>query len=238
MQQKICFNKRVGYLTLFGLVIVVAVVALNLLTKQQTYTNSKAAEIGESQPRLPTAAPKCNSTGQIIVKDSKTGLLYSWASVSNYYLGRLYCSSEPTTLTSPAPLEFPKGARESNYTTTFDTIGIGSSCKQFGVKILMTLSYLPGGTKLVYNPFPAGTGIGEYNPLIVSPELVGELDTKGNCKTDSSTAPNCAAIMETKRLSDGSLWSLNLSQCNNYNPRKNKCCSYPAVPTKSASKVI
>jgi hypothetical protein len=137
MEQKICFSKKIGFLTSAGIIAVVLVGLLNLLTQQQTNTNSKAAEVKKGTVSALPPAHACNTPESVVVKDMN-GTLWSWGSVTTIKNGVTYCSSEQLLSKKAATVLYPldmKPRLMEQYEMR------GSICVRYGVDIDITSNY-------------------------------------------------------------------------------------------------
>jgi len=148
MQQKICFNKKIGFLAFFVILIVFFVGILNILTQQKTSTNSKAAE------PLSTIA-SCNKRGTVVLKDMN-GNVWSWASIKT---GTSTCSSERILPTDPGysmyasrAVSYPDTAPLGQFRFMEQYVARrGTVCTRYGVDIDMEANLSEG----LYAPFNA-----------------------------------------------------------------------------------
>lgn len=228
MQQKICFNKKIGFLAFFVIIIVFLVGILNLLTQQKTSTNSKAAE------PVP-AIVSCNRRGAIVLKDMN-GSLWSWASIKT---GASTCSSEKILPTDPEfstfslrAISYPDTATSGQFRFMEQYAARGAVCTRYGVDIDMESNFTGG----LYAPFSAvlfPSYISKVPGVLVAtsdyPKLsVGVFDFRSNCNS-AGTDPVCkrrVVTIGTQR------WNIGYTLCTPIGGKKG-CCSANIVTTTS-----
>jgi hypothetical protein len=137
MEQKICFSKKIGFLTSAGILAVVLVGLLNLLTQQKTSTNSKAVEVKKGTRTIPTVHT-CNTPESVVVKDMN-GTLWSWGSVTTIKNGVTYCSSEQLLSKKYATVLYPLDI-QPRLMEQYELRG--SVCARYGVDIDITSNYV------------------------------------------------------------------------------------------------
>jgi len=226
MQQKICFNKKIGFLAFFVIVIVFFVGILNILTQQKTSTNSKAAE------PLPTIA-SCNRRGTVVLKDIN-GNVWSWASIKT---GTSTCSSErilPTdtgySMYAARAISYPDTVPSGQFRFMEQYVARGTVCTRYGVDIDMEANLFGE----LYAPFNAAlfpSYLSKVPAVLVAttsyPKLsVGVFDFRNNCNS-AGTDPICKGrvmMIGTQK------WNVGYTLCTQIGGKKG-CCSANIVTT-------
>lgn len=161
MQQRICFSKRVGIISLLGVIVFITALALNALSKQSTSTNSRASKANLQIANDPTAAApvKCNPFGYKVVKDSETGALWSWASKPISSNGVAGCASEKYTagMATPVvtPLIYPSDSAVHSYTEYYAMLGYSPACYRHGITLSLENNSLKAMTQTEVNTIPS-----------------------------------------------------------------------------------
>lgn len=231
MQQKICFNKKTGYLVSIGLIIVISALSLNMLTRQKTSTNSRAAEVLE----VPTPTPSpvaCNIKGAVIVKDI-TGLLWSWASLKTGTL----CSSEKILTTDPnyssylaKAIVYPDNPVAGTYRFMEQYISKGGTCTRYGIDIDIELNKDAGGLYAPFNPTLNQAGLTRIPAVLVATDKKPKLEN-GTVISDffntkcsvSGALPTCQ--QGRKMVVGTQKWSVAYTNCSSTVDSKKGCCS-------------
>lgn len=224
MHQKICIEKRIGFLALFVLIIIVSVNFLNLLTQQKTSTNSKAAEPVEVA---------CNTRGVVVVKDMNGGL-WSWGSLKT---GVSTCSSQKILPTDPnystylaRASSFPDTAASGEFRFMEQYALKGTVCTRYGIDIDME-SNVDGGLYAPFNVSLSPSYLSKVPGILVGttsyPKLsVGVFDFRSNCNS-AGTNPTCKGRVMTIGSQQ---WNIGYRLCSPIGSKKG-CCSTNIVST-------
>jgi hypothetical protein len=226
MHQKICIDKRIGFLAVFVVIVITSVTLLNLLSQQKTSTNSKAAE-----PVIVT----CNTRGAVIVKDMN-GALWSWGSLKT---GVSTCSSQKILPSDPnystyfaRASSFPDTAASGEFRFMEQYALRGTACTRYGIDIDME-SNLVGGLYAPFNASLSPSYLLRVPGILVGttsyPKLsVGVFDFRSNCNS-AGTNPTCRGRVVTIGAQQ---WNIGYRLCSPIGGKKG-CCSTNII-SKSA----
>ncbi|MFZ2206565.1 MAG: hypothetical protein WA061_05060 [Microgenomates group bacterium] len=218
MHQKICIDKRIGFLALFVVITIVAVNLLSLLNQQKTSTNSKAAE---------PVVIACNTKGAVVVKDMNGGL-WSWGSLKT---GISTCSSQRILSSDPnyslylsRASSYPDTASSGEFRFMEQYALRGTVCTRYGIDIDME-SNMVGGLYAPFNVSLSPSYLSKVPGVLVGttsyPKLsVGVFDFRSNCNI-AGTNPTCRGRIMTIGTQQ---WNIGFRLCSPIGTKKG-CCS-------------